>query len=1204
MKFTKQQEKVITTRNKNILVSAAAGSGKTSVLVERILSMITDKENPVDIDRFLIVTFTNAAASEMRGRIHARILKGLEENPADENLQRQSALIHNAQITTIDSYCLFLLRNHFHEIGLDPAFRVGDPGEIKLIEKEVLEQTLESFYEQADEDFLFFVDAYCPDGKDGAVEGLVEGLYKFSMSHPWPLQWLSECETRIDTLDENNIFQSEWMQFGMRLAVEKTKAAVPLAQAARKICMEADGPHTYLDNMESDIEILELLAEKVQNCKDAASYEELALKIQKPGWTSLSRKKDETVLEEKKEMVKNMRDRYKALIAEVAAETFAETNPKDIAEKEKEAGRLEKVLLCITKKYIENLETAKKEKNVLDFSDMEHFALNILVKDGVPTKTAEVYRDYYEAVMIDEYQDSNMVQELILDAVSKKGDGERNRFMVGDMKQSIYRFRMARPEIFMEKYKTYTEEGQNDCLICLKQNFRSREEVLNTTNDIFRQIMVPQVGGVVYDDEAALYLGADYEKSEGCEAELCLAMAEGAKSEERRELEAYMIAEKIRYLMANFKVEGRPLQYRDIVILLRSGSGVDEKFKEILISEGIPAYVTLKSGYFSALEISQLMDLLRVMNNPYTDVPFCSVATSMFFGVTDEELARITAATERGMSLYERFVSVADGNCEELPEDIKDKVRGMLAVLEELREESVVCSMTELVDRILRRFHYMEYVSALPAGQQRKANVEMFVQKTVDFEQTSFHGLFRFLRYMEQLKQYEVDFGEASTLTEAADVVRIMTIHKSKGLEFPVCFVAGLDKKYNLKDTTDTILLDADWGVVANRVKPESRTTGQTMRKKTFMRKMKRDSIGEELRVLYVAMTRAKEKLILTGSVGGAPEFEKIRAELDAICEGGDGAVSADYVERCHSALEHIIGAYVRKPDCLKYSLISEEEIQRKQIKFVSGKLIREERIRMLGDVETYAWSEEESERIKELEDKFAYRYPNEILSSLYTKTSVSELKHAAIEEEEIPVIFETEDKEKEYLPAFMRGEEIVNEGATRGSAVHRVLELLDFKKYVSMDKTEMSDCLQQDMEQMVAEGRLSEEYKNLIFRGKIVEFLCSDLAKRMAQAQEKNRLFKEQPFIMAVSASLLKEEYPETEKVLIQGIVDVYFEEEDGLVIVDYKTDRVDSLEQLKERYKTQLDYYEEAIGRLTGRNVKEKIMYSFALADIVSWK
>lgn len=1204
MKFTEQQQKVIATRNKNILVSAAAGSGKTSVLVERILSMITDKEAPVDIDRFLIVTFTTAAASEMRERIHARILKGLEENPADENLQKQSALIHNAQITTIDSYCLFLLRNHFHEIGLDPAFRVGDPGEMKLIEKEVLEQTLESFYAQADEEFLFFVDAYCPDGKDGAIESLVEGLYKFSMSHPWPEKWLSECGERIATLDESTLFQTEWMKFGLRLAAEKTEAALPIARATRKICLEPDGPYMYLENIESDIEILEALAEKVEGCTDAASYEATAAQIKEPKWSALSRKKDETVDDEKKDMVKKMRDRYKAMIAAAAAETFAEATPADIVAKEKEAGRLERALLKVTAKYIENLSVAKREKNVLDFSDMEHYALNILMKDGEPTDTAKVYRDYYKAVMIDEYQDSNLVQELILDAVSTKESGRCNRFMVGDMKQSIYRFRMARPEIFMEKYETYTDESENDRLICLKQNFRSREEVLNTTNDIFRRVMIPQVGGVVYDEEAALYLGAEYAPAQGCEAELCLAVTEGGKSEDRRTAEAYMIADKIRYLMANFKVGDRPLEYRDIVILLRSGSGVEEKFKEVLVSEGIPAYVTLKAGYFSAMEISQLMDLLRVMNNPYVDIPFCSAATSVFFGMTDEELARITAATERGLSLYERFVSVADGAGEEVPEEIVEKVKHMLSVLKELRAEAVVCSMTELVDYILARFHYMEYVSALPAGEQRKANVEMFVQKAVDFEKTSFHGLFRFLRYMEQLKRYEVDFGEASILTETADVVRIMTIHKSKGLEFPVCFVAGLDKKYNLRDTTNAILLDADWGVAANRVRPESRTTGQTMRKLNFAHKMKRDSIGEELRILYVAMTRAREKMILTGAVGKEPEPEKLRAELEAICDEEAVALPAEYIENCRSALDHILGAWVRKEDCLKFTQVGEEEIQRKQVKFLSGKMIREERVRMLADVSDGELSEEEKADAQKLAEKFAYQYPHEILASLYTKTSVSELKHAAMAEEEVPVLFETEDKEKEYLPAFMRGEERINEGASRGSAMHRILELLDFAKYVQMSREEMERCLQEDMERLVAEGRLSEEYRKLILKGKITGFLCSDLAKRMAKAQEKQCLFKEQPFILSVSASLLNEAYPEQEKVLIQGIVDVYFEEPDGLVIVDYKTDRIENLQQLKDRYKTQLDYYEEAIERLTGKQVKEKIMYSFALADTVSWK
>lgn len=1204
MKFTAKQQEVITTRNKNILVSAAAGSGKTSVLVERILSMITDPQQPVDIDRFLIVTFTNAAASEMRERIHARILKKLEENPADENLQKQSALIHNAQITTIDSYCLFLLRNHFHEIGLDPAFRVGDPGEIKLIEKEVLANTLEAFYAEAEEEFLFFADAYCPDGKDGALEALVENLYKFSMSHPWPEKWLSECKERIDRLDVSTILQTEWMQYGLGLAREKAESAVALAEAAYKLCLEPDGPYMYSANIASDIELLTVLSERLKNCTDGEAYGAVSAMVQKPGWSRMSSKKDDTVSIEKKEMVKKMRDRYKETIGEVATETFAEGSLEAVVAREKEAGRLERVLIRVTGQYIRDLAEAKREKNVLDFSDMEHYALYILVKDGQSTETAKMYRDYYKTVMIDEYQDSNMVQELILDAVSVKEEGKCNRFMVGDMKQSIYRFRMARPEIFMEKYESYRREGADDRLICLKQNFRSRSQVLDSTNAVFQRIMTEQIGGVVYDDDAALYPGAEYAPAQGCDTELCLAVTDGGDSEQRRTAEAYMIAEKIKKLKTTFRVGDRPLEYRDIVILLRSGSGVDERMKEILISEGIPAHVTLKSGYFSAPEVSRLMDLLRAMNNPYVDIPFCSVATSVFFKMTDEEIARITAATERGLSLYERFVSAAQGNADGLTDAIREKVAGMLSVLEELRGEAAVYSMTELVSRILTRFHYVEYVSALPAGQQRKANVEMFVQKTVDFEKTSFHGLFHFLRYMEQLKKYEVDFGEAATLTETADVVRIMTIHKSKGLEFPVCFVAGLDKKYNLRDTSDTILLDADWGVAANCVRPKARTTGKTMRKMTFSRKMKRDSLGEELRVLYVAMTRAKEKLILTAATGAQLDREALHAETMAVCAADANTLPADMIERCPSALAHILKAWVCDPDCLKVTEIHEEDLQRKQIRSLSGKMIRQERMQMLAEVADGELSEEESRKIQELSERFDYVYPHEILASLYTKTSVSELKHAAMEEEGIPVLFETEDRQKEYLPAFMRQQETLHEGAARGSAMHRVLELLDFLSYANMEKDAVSSCLQKDITRFEAESRLSEEYARLLMKDKIAGFLQSDLAKRMAAAQEKKRLFKEQPFVLSVSAGLLNEAYPQEEKVLIQGIVDVYFEEEDQLVIVDYKTDRVNTLQELKDRYKTQLDYYEEAIGRLTGKKVKEKILYSFALMDTIGWK
>nr|MBQ8252570.1 helicase-exonuclease AddAB subunit AddA [Lachnospiraceae bacterium] len=1200
MKFTPKQQEVITTRNKNILVSAAAGSGKTSVLVERILSLVTDEKTPIDIDRFLIVTFTNAAAAEMRERIHKAILARLEENPADTNLQKQSALIHNAQITTIDSFCLFLLRNHFHEIGLDPAFRVGDQGEIKLIEKDVLEQTLEDFYKEGASDFLYFADAYCPDGKDGKIEKLVEDLYRFSMSHPWPVRWLDECEEDSRLLDEANIMESVWMRYGLQLARQKAEYAYEMTKDALTVCELPAGPYMYAVAAEADGKIIEALLQKLDDCNTAKDYEAVASYLQTPGWMRMPGKKDDSVSEELRDRVKDLRETYKKMIADIAKTVFSEQSIGDVLAREKEAGKLERTLIRITKTYIADLENAKRERNVLDFSDIEHYALKILLHDGEPTKTAEMYRDYYKTVMIDEYQDSNMVQELILATVSTQEKGKCNRFMVGDMKQSIYRFRMARPEIFMEKYEAY-QSGDEDCsLICLKQNFRSRREVLDTTNGIFEHIMRPEIGGVVYDEEAALYQGAEYPDSQQCESELCLAVTEEAGSDDRRTAEAYMIASRIKELKQDFKVGGREVRYSDIVILLRS-SGASERMKEVLMSEGIPAYVTSKTGYFSAMEINMLMDLLRIMNNPYDDVAFCSVATSLFFGFDNEELAWITAMTKRELSMYERFRSLTDEekkvSCG-LPVTVLMKIQNALDLLDELRERAVVRTMTELVSSIMTQFHYVEYVSALPAGQQRKANVDMFLQKTVDFEKTSYHGLFQFLRYMEQLKKYEVDFGEAATLTETADVVRIMTIHKSKGLEFPVCFVAGLDKQYNLRDTSAPFLMDADWGVAANRILPHEHITGKTMRKMIFAKKMKRDSIGEELRVLYVAMTRAKEKLILTAAVNADDDMVSGQYREET------AKVSPEVIENAKTPLEHIYSGWMRNRDCLELRLVDMSSLKRYQEKSISGKMIREERIRMLEKCAD-SLSPEEKKKAEQLRERFLYRYPHETLSSLYTKTSVSELKHAAMEEEGVHVIFETEDTEKEYLPAFARETEQVFEGAARGSAMHRVLELLDFSVYADC-ANDLELCrthLQQDVERFVSEGRMSREHADLLMEDKLTVFLSSELALRMAQAQKYGALFKEQPFVMSVHATRVNPDFPPEEKVLVQGIIDAYFEEDGEIVILDYKTDRVKTADELLGRYRTQLDYYEEAVTRLTGKKVKAKVIYSFALMETISW-
>lgn len=1202
IQFTEEQRKVIWTRDKNILVSAAAGSGKTAVLVERILTLITDPDRPCDIDRLLIVTFTSAAASEMRERIHAGILKLLDASPEDKNLQKQSTLIHNAQITTIDSFCLFLLRNHFHEIDLDPGFRIGDPGEIKLLEKQVLKDTLEEFYRRKDEGFLRFADAYCPDGKDQKLEALIEELYHYSMSHPWPEKWLDACDSLTDELNEKNIFATQWMQYGMDQIREILNDGILMVEEALRICDRPDGPYMYSDMLQADKEFLEQLEGLLKDCSSSESFQRLSAACGDVKWKRLSAKADSTVSVQHKETVKQLRERYKGIVSDMSQKYFS-GSLQQLVEKERVADFLKHWLIVVTKAFLHNLETVKKEKNIMDFSDMEHYALKILLRGDEPTETALRYREHFQEVMIDEYQDSNPVQELLLSSVSRQEKATGNRFMVGDMKQSIYKFRLAKPEIFMEKFHKYQEKDSDDCLICLKKNFRSRKEVLESTNAVFSVLMTLQVGGVSYDEESMLYQGADYPSAQDCDTELCLFETSRDSGLEKRKAEAYMIAHKIKQLVGN-GLSGREVSYRDIVILFRSGAGMAEELRSVLLSEGIPAYVTAGTGYFSAGEVSLLMNLLRTINNPYEDIPFCSVATSLFFGFNEEELALIRAGSRRGIRLYESFREIAGKDAADTIDaynDIKEKVTRVLELLDELRKEAIVKTIPELVNFILVKFHYTEYVSAMPAGQQRKANVEMFVQKAVDFEKTSLHGLFHFIRYMEQLQKYDVDYGEAATLAETADVVRIMTIHKSKGLEFPICIVAGLDKPYNLRDTTGPVLIDADWGIAADYIDSDRHLKGKTFRKLVLSQKMRRDSLGEELRILYVAMTRAKEKLILTGTIA-SPEK---KMEEAAGLVGEDGRIPMSVLASANSNLQYIMLAYRAAGAHITLKYIREEDLQIRQEEQLAARLLREQKLEVLSRLELVA-DDPVMQKQRELWERFSYEYPHEALAGLYTKTSVSELKKATMEEEEIPVLFETDDVESEYMPAFMRREKTLHEGASRGSAMHRLLELLDFEKYVELaeKKENLNPVLEAELEQFINLGRISREYGELISLKKIEDFLRSPMAARMARALKKHRLFKEQPFILAVDAHMLGSEYPYGEKVLIQGIIDVYFEEDGEIVILDYKTDKVSNGEELLQRYRTQLDYYEEAVERLTGMRVKEKVLYSFACMEEIKWK
>lgn len=1177
--FTREQQKVIDLRDCNILVSAAAGSGKTAVLVERIVRMVCDEEKPVDIDRLLVVTFTNAAAAEMRERIANGIQAQLLAHPESEHIQRQATLLYNAQITTIDSFCLYLLRNHFNEIGLDPAFRIADEGEVKLMQQDVLKELLEEAYESGERAFSDCVEYFCPDGREGRLEQHILRLSEFAAAFPWPEKWLEARKQDYAAATVEELGTGECGAYLLRYLRWMLEGCAEKYRQIQSLCQEPDGPYMYGELADAELELMERLAA----CE---TVEELERRLPAVSFGRLPSKKDETVSMAKRELAKKLRSQVKAVVQELAERFFA--TPLELAARQGAACR-EPVcsLIDLVLAFDRRMQERKQEKKVVDFSDMEHFALDILLKqDGdrvVPSPVALEYRQHFAEILTDEYQDSNLVQEYLLRAVSGEEDGRFNRFLVGDVKQSIYRFRLARPELFLEKYQTYTEDG---CCrrIDLARNFRSRVQVVDAVNAVFSRLMSERTGGLCYDERAALYPGAVYPQQEDTsvnDSELILVeKPESGMGVGDREAEARAVAAKIKSLCGSLLVtdkagELRPVRFSDMVILLRSNSGWDEEFKRVLEEEGIPAYITSKTGYFAAKEVQELLQLLRVLDNPRQDIPLFGTMKSLFGGFTEEEIALIRSGKRKG-TLYEALKEFSAGDGE-----LCRRTENFLESIASYRRMTAYLPVRELLTRLITEYDYLNYVTALPAGGKRRANVEMLLTKAADFEKTSYFGLFHFIRYMEQLEKYDVDYGEADTLDENADVVRIMSIHKSKGLEFPVVFVAGLGKRFNRQDANQSLIMDMDLGLGTDYVNPRRRIRNRTLRRLILSKKLEEDSLAEELRVLYVAFTRAKEKLILTGCCSQAAQTWELYRERAGSLSYSDFMEAGSYLD----FLLPVLG-----DTGIRVSVTGMEELAaggvREQLKLRDRKRLLEE-----------AGSRMDAEALGRLRERLSAPYPYESLSGLYTKTTVSELKIAAMAGKDEAAYHAFEEKEVvPYIPTFRRGEEKIS-GTVRGNAYHRVMELMDFYGLVTAAREERQERLRAFLKEETAAGRLSEEYLRAVSEKKLLLFLDTDLAERMAGAQRAGRLCREQPFVLGIPANRLGKDFPGGETVLIQGIIDVFFEEEDGLVLLDYKTDVVSTVQDLWKRYETQLDYYQEALQRLTGKPVKERVLYSFHL-------
>lgn len=1244
-KWTKEQSEAIYTRRCNLLVAAAAGSGKTAVLVERIIQIITNEDNPVDIDKLLVVTFTSAAAAEMRERIANAISKKLEDRPDSKSLQKQLTLLSRANITTMHSFCLDVIKNYFYTIDLDPSFRIADDTECTLMKNEIIEELFEELYENDDDNFKTLVESYSGSRDDEKLKDMVLRLYSFSMSGPWPEVWLNEKaeEFNINTVDE--LDKTEWINvLRSNLGVE-LNGFINMMNKAIEIIKETDGLEPYLETFTTELSYLDNAYASL-----SGGLEEMykAFKLISFGRIPVVRK-NKVSDENAQATVKGIRDSIKKKIAKLIEDSFTFT-PEEAVEGIKRVYPCMKTLANITLEFGDRFTKKKRDKNLLDFNDLEHLCLKILItKDEddniVPSQVAEHFREYFDEVLVDEYQDSNNVQETIIDLVSRKSLDQPNVFMVGDVKQSIYRFRQAKPELFLDKYNRYPlEAGGRDRKIQLYKNFRSREEVISGSNYIFKMVMSTIVGELEYTDEEALNLGASYKENTdsntvvGGEIELHILdksgiakveevdvieeKEDGEKVEEEEDvdaiaLEAKIISKRIKKLFSEkdgktFKVfdkdtnEYRNIKYKDIVILLRATKNWSEIFLEELGNEGVPVYADTGSGYFESIEIRTIMSLLKIIDNPLQDVPMIAVLRSPIVGFTAEELSDLRLLNKE-LYFYEIIKEVSEGNLE-ASEELKEKCISIIDNINIWREKSVYTPIDEFIWYLYMDTAYFGYVGAMPNGKLRQANLKILFQRAKQFESTSFKGLFNFINFINKLRKSSGDMGSAKVLGENEDVVRIMSIHKSKGLEFPVVFCAGTGKQFNLMDLNSSILYHEELGFGPDYVDLEKRNAYTTLAKEAIKKRIRLETLSEEMRILYVAFTRAKEKLIITGATR---DLEKAinnwvsSASLDEnIILPSEVLKGKSYLDWIALAMcKHADGEILRDVAGVTRDLIK-VDYSKWKIKFWNKDLLITSKEVEVVEEENEKNLIEEAENIKyidkEIERRLGYKYKYKEGAMLPSNVSVSDLKMSDYEYDGITTleIF----KEKPLIkPKFLQEEKGLS-AAERGTIMHYVMQKLNLSRVNSISE------IKAQIEEMVLDKSLTEQEASTIWFKKIYKFYTSDLGKRVLKAFNNNYLVRREfPFFTEISSLQLGEnlekEIYEDEKVRLQGIIDLFFQEGEEIVLVDYKTDYVEegNEEEIIDRYRTQLTYYKEALEKVTGKKVKESYLYLFYIDKVI---
>lgn len=1353
-RWTDEQRAVIDHRGGNLLVAAAAGSGKTAVLIERIIELIMDEREKIDIDKLLVVTFTKAAAREMRERVKIAIEKKLEQDPENEHLKRQLLLLNKAQITTIDSFCKTVVDNNFFMLDIDPNSKVADPDEIKIISGQAIEELFDEYYKNKDEDFLNLVDWYAGKNNDDALKELVLNINNFINSSPFPEIWLKESAEFFNVEDKDENF---YIKNYLRPILQEVHPVVVsvinfLSRAVDRMRFDI-GLEKYLDITTSKLEDTKILGDEIEQALNDEEnfleiFEVIKEKIQELEDKSYPRFVLTKAIKEKypesQILYEELKDEVNSKFKEVVAlRVKLNIEIEDIVTENKIAYKYMRSLSKVVLEFRRAFSQRKRSQNIVDFSDIEHFALDILteVEDGeiLPSEVAISYSNKFKEVFTDEYQDSNLVQEIILSQVAKRD----NRFMVGDVKQSIYRFRQAMPEIFLEKYRSFKEVDMADDVdkkILLYNNFRSRAEVLEGCNHIFKMIMREETGELDYTDEEKLNPSAAFEDEEGGSrvgGAVEIFLVDSKEDPSREILEEYLenikdskgyisecmkISEIIDNLVNGVDSKGRHykvydkeinqyrrVKFKDIVILLRAVNSKSTQIEEVLSRKNIPVFADSGGEYFSNLEVYTMVNLLKIIDNPIQDIPLLSVMRSPIYDFSSQEIAEIRLVDKKNRyydalkkiyhsynrsdsfenNFFETYEDGIDEKNEDerktkvnISQDLQKKVVRFLDEIMYFRKKSTFMSMDGFIWFLFKKTAYYTYVGTLEAGNHRQNNLMLLFEKAREFQKTN-KGLYNFLNYIEKVSVNAKNTKEATSISEDADVVRIMSIHKSKGLEFPVVIVSNIDKKFNLRSVDHSLSIHQSLGYGPVIFDNQKKVKFDSTYKKIIDMKQRKESIAEEMRLLYVAMTRAKEKLIFTGMVKG---YSDLSEEYKKTGKNEDGSLESFSVLSAMSYLNWIIPSVINlnKKDIFcsidgsekkyqgygncRWSIDVENYVDvvekfEESVQTNDGKTLdkskekgisrEDENIAVEEKIETTSWEKNNTayedklteekfltnekceaknevgveEKLKnrleskfeesffqELDDKLNFKYKYISSMSKPSSISVSELKK---------IMSEDNEENHEYLysknwVSDLKSPDFIHEGggkkgfsaSEKGTIFHLVMQSLNFKDLYSVksEKKTLRSNLCAQIDSLVEKNILSQEERDTVRIDWILRFISEDIFDSLAKADISQKLFREKAinYSININAVYKGEGIDDSEKMMMVGIIDAFFENEEGeIVLLDYKTDYVDdrNFEEIKNRYEIQLELYKTALESISSKKVSKKYIYLFSVGALVEY-